>query len=97
MGKQPGKKKKTVTKPPASSNSINWEGRARELVRQGILSPLVLDNGGYERVPRRATDTRRAGQIERARRDAVQRSKADHQAALSDKATPQPRKEGEPA
>lgn len=47
MGKQRNKNK-TRTERPQSPNSIDWERRTRELVRAGIVSPLCLDNGGFD-------------------------------------------------
>lgn len=81
MGKQRSKQK-SITKPLPSANAINWEGRVRELVRAGILSPLTLDNGGYGN-PRPIEDKRTAGQIERARRDVVQKAKTEAQQDLT--------------
>lgn len=73
MGKQRKKNQQTAKRLP-SANAIDWELRVLELVRAGILSPIVLTNGGFGH---KATveDKRTAGQIERARRDALHQAK----------------------
>lgn len=45
MGKQ-RQKKNTGTERTQSANSIDWELQARELVRAGLCSPLILDHRG---------------------------------------------------
>lgn len=57
MGKQ--RQKKNGGQPRSTAvNSIDWEERARELVRMGISSFLILDNRGHnDRTDRRTLAT----------------------------------------
>lgn len=47
MGKQPQRKKPQPVVRSTSSNNVDWEKRAYELVRDGVLPPTVLSNGGF--------------------------------------------------